>query len=81
MSANLKLKKKGLHNIYLPQVELYHYESYSRGRKHKNLPSFLRYRKERQRFVSQCGDYIKNDPSYNKYLNKDLDQLFEPDLD
>ncbi len=77
----LKLKKKGLHNIYLPQVELYHYESYSRGRKHKNLPSFLRYRKERQRFVNQWGDYIKNDPSYNKYLNKDLDQLFEPDLD
>ncbi len=77
----LKIKQKGYHNIYLPQVELYHYESYSRGRKHKKLSSFLRYRQERQRFVNQWGDYVENDPSYNKYLNRDLDQLFEPNLD
>ena len=77
----LKLKQKGYHNIYLPQVELYHYESYTRGKKHKSLPSFLRYRKERQRFVDQWGKYIQNDPIYNKYLNKNINHLFEPNLD
>ncbi|MDB4835270.1 glycosyltransferase [Cyclobacteriaceae bacterium] len=77
----LKLKKLGYHNIYLPHVELYHYESYSRGRKHKNLPGFLKYRKERAQFYAQWHSYIENDPSYNQYLNKDLTQLFEPRLD
>ena len=28
---NMKLTKKGYYNVFLPQVELYHYESKSRG--------------------------------------------------
>ena len=31
IDLNLKLRKKGYYNVLLPQIELYHYESKSRG--------------------------------------------------
>jgi len=77
----LKLVAAGYNNIYLPHVVLYHYESYSRGKKHKDLEGFMRYRNERSKFLARWGGYIKNDPSYNANLHKDSDQIFEPRLD
>lgn len=77
----LKLVRAGYNNVYLPHVVLYHYESYSRGKKHKDVQGFLRYRNERNRFLELWGKYIKNDPSYNPNLHKDSDQIFEPKLD
>lgn len=77
----LRLKSAGLNNIYIPHVVLYHYESYSRGAKHKDVQGFMRYRKERDMFLDQWGEYIENDPSYNPNLHRDSNQIFEPKLD
>jgi GT2 family glycosyltransferase len=77
----LKLVRAGYNNVYLPHVILYHYESYSRGKKHKDVQGFMCYRNERSRFMELWGKYIKNDPSYNPNLHKDSDQIFKPRLD
>ena len=77
----LKLVTAGYNNVYLPHVVLYHYESYSRGKKHKNLQGFMRYRNERNNFLDRWGKYIENDPSYNSNLHKDSDQIFQPKFD
>ena len=77
----LKLVNAGYNNVYLPHVVLYHYESYSRGKKHKDIQGFMRYRNERSLFLERWGDYIENDPSYNSNLHKDSDQIFKPKLD
>ncbi len=77
----LKLVNAGYNNVYLPHVSLYHYESYSRGKKHKHLEGFLRYRRERSLFWGRWATYIKNDPSYNLNLHKASDQIFKLNLD
>ena len=77
----LKLVNAGYHNVYLPHVVLYHYESYSRGKKHNDVRGFMRYRNERSLFLERWGEYIENDPSYNSNLHKDSDQIFQPRLD
>ena len=61
---NLKLREKGYYNVFLPQVELYHYESKSRGLDTEG--------EKYKRFLRE-GDYLMNkwkdkfyDPFYNK---------------
>jgi len=65
----LRLLKKGYYNIELPMVELYHFESKSRGQ--ENTPEKLeRFKKEENYMYSHWGDLISNDPFYNKNLSR-----------
>jgi GT2 family glycosyltransferase len=65
----LKMIVKGYHNVYLPHVELYHFESVSRGHPHLSKESYERHIKEIGIFSKKWGKYIKNDPCYNPNLN------------
>ncbi|MBD3351652.1 MAG: glycosyltransferase, partial [Candidatus Lokiarchaeota archaeon] len=60
----LELYEKDYRNVYIPFVELIHYESKSRDP--KVTPNEDVYMQKR------WGKYIKNDPYYNPNLNKDL---------
>ncbi len=65
----LKMIDKGYHNVYLPHVELYHFESVSRGHPHLSIESYERHVKEIGIFSKKWEKYIKNDPCYNPNLN------------
>ncbi|WP_083439384.1 glycosyltransferase family 2 protein [Acetobacterium bakii] len=65
----LKLYEKGKYNIWLHNVELYHYESKSRGAedtysKYKRFNSEIKYMKD------HWLKYIKDDPFYNRNLTR-----------
>lgn len=64
----LKLYKKGYFNIYDPQVELYHYESLSRG---QDLSPEKKKRRQQERlyFSDTWGDLLTRDPMYNVNLS------------
>lgn len=69
---NLKLLDKGYKNIFLPNVELYHYESKSRGldttpEKQKRFIEEWAYMKE------HWNKYIEHDDYYNDNFSKDKD--------
>lgn len=73
VDLNLKLLDKKYYNIFLPQVELYHYESKSRGldtttKKYKQL------QEEKKYFQTKWKKYIDRDPYYNP--NFSLDYAF-----
>jgi GT2 family glycosyltransferase len=65
----LKVKELGYNNIYLPHVELYHYESISRGHPHKTRKSYQQSMKEVDYFSNKWTSYIQNDPCYSKHLS------------
>lgn len=61
---NMKLTKKGYYNVFLPQVELYHYESKSRGldiSKEKRE----RTQKETSYMLNKWGKELTQDKFYN----------------
>ncbi len=63
----LKLRQQGLYNVYLPFVELYHYESKSRGYEDTDEKR-ERFEKEIL-FMRQCwGKVLDNDPFYSPWL-------------
>ena len=62
---NLKLLKKGYYNIVVPQVEVYHYESKSRGlddtpEKYKRFVFEVNY------MTNKWNEILKRDPFYNE---------------
>lgn len=68
----LKLLKKGYYNVFLPQVELYHYESKTRGldtttQKYKKLIEELSYMKK------NWNKEFQNDIFYNKNFSRKYD--------
>ncbi|MBL7767202.1 MAG: glycosyltransferase family 2 protein [Chitinophagaceae bacterium] len=65
----LKLMDAGYFNVYLPQVELYHYESATRGHPHQSKVSYERHLKEMKLFKDKWQKYIDHDPYYNPNLN------------
>ncbi len=65
----LKLAERNLNNLYLPDVELYHYESISRGHPHKTKESYERHLRENAYFKNKWQKYIDNDPCYNPNLS------------
>lgn len=65
----LKIREKGYHNVYLPHVELYHFESATRGHPHQSKSGYERHLKEMELFKQKWPEYIKNDPCYNPNLN------------
>jgi len=66
----LKLIDKGYRNIYLPHVELYHYESLTRGHPMASRKSYKRHKREVGLFQNKWRSYMENDPCYNKNLSK-----------
>ena len=69
IDLNLKLRKKGYYNVFLPQVELYHYESKSRGLD-TTTEKYKQYLKEKEYLTTKWKDYIENDPFYNPNFSK-----------
>ncbi len=70
----LKLRKKGLLNIFTPFAELFHYESVSRGSDVKDAGSenAKRYEEEAQRFREKWKEELeKGDPYYNPNFSLD----------
>jgi glycosyltransferase involved in cell wall biosynthesis len=65
----LKIMEAGYNNVYLPQVELYHYESATRGHPHQSKPSYERHLKEMKLFKDKWQHVIDHDPFYNPNLN------------
>jgi glycosyltransferase involved in cell wall biosynthesis len=66
----LKLMEAGRYNVYLPHVELYHYESLTRGHPHMNKESYDRHLKELELFKSRWQHFIDDDPCYNQHLTR-----------
>ena len=70
----LKLRRQGLYNVYLPFVELYHYESKSRGYEDTDEKR-ERFEKEIL-FMRQCwGQALDNDPFYSPWLTLDNETM------
>lgn len=67
----LRVREKGLLNIFTPFAELYHYESKSRGSDKKDDRA-LRYQQESDRFRVKWADALaKGDPYYNPNFSLD----------
>ena len=65
----LKFLDAGHYNIYLPDVELYHYESATRGHPHQSRESWERHEREIKLFKAKWQRYIDHDPFFNPNLN------------
>ena len=65
----LKVLEEGYRNLYVPHVELYHYESISRGHPHATSESYKRHVKEVNKFRKKWMKYIDHDPCYNPNLS------------
>ena len=61
---NLKLLKKGYYNIFLPQVELFHYESKTRGLD-TTSKKYKKYLEESDYLKKRWNSYLINDKYYN----------------
>ncbi len=64
----LKALEAGYRNLYVPHVELFHYESISRGHPHATSESYKRHVKEVNRFRKKWMKYVDHDPCYNPNL-------------
>ncbi len=71
----LKLMQHGYYNVYLPTVELYHYESATRGHPFRSKESWKQHEKELAIFKSKWQSLLDNDPFYNPNLKLNLSQL------
>ena len=71
----LRVHESGYKNVYLPHVELYHYESISRGHPMKTKESYAKHMKEINYFRSKWMAYIDNDPYYNPNLSLESNQF------
>lgn len=66
----LRIREAGYHNVWLPNVELYHYESPSRGA--DDTPEKrLRFEYELNVLKDRWQYYIDNDPAYSPWLALD----------
>jgi|GEM_PF-756373 len=65
----LKVMQAGYYNVYLPDVELYHFESSTRGHPHQNKESWNRHLREIALFKERWQHIIDHDPYYNPNLN------------
>lgn len=73
---NLKLLDKGYNNIFLPNVELYHYESKSRGLD-TTPEKQKRFVQEWSYIADKWKKYIDHDPFYNDNFSKDHDYMLK----
>ena len=68
----LRLLQHGYQNIFLPNVELFHYESKSRGMD-ISKEKVKRYLSEVQFMKDRWADFIQHDPFYNNQFDKPYD--------
>ena len=61
---NFKLLEKGYYNVCTPQIQLYHFESKSRGLD-TTSEKYQRFIEESSYMFKKWDKYIKNDPFYN----------------
>jgi glycosyltransferase involved in cell wall biosynthesis len=66
----LRLLEKGYYNVIIPAVELYHYESKSRG-KDDNEEKAARFQSETDYMMEKWGELLENDPFYNSNFTRD----------
>ena len=66
----LRLQERGRNNVYLPHVELYHYESLTRGHPHMTRESYERHLREVGLFKERWSGVIADDPCYNPNLSR-----------
>ena len=66
---NIKLLEKGYYNVCLPNVELYHHESKSRGSDASGEKK-ERFDSEQRYMYKKWKDQIKKDPFYNQNLTR-----------
>lgn len=70
----LKLLQKGVYNVVLPHVQLYHYESKSRG--YEDTPEKQsRFLGEVARMQERWGYLLANDPFYNPNLTREREDF------
>lgn len=69
MDLNIKLLEKGYYNIFLPQVELFHHESKSRGFD-TTTEKYKRFLKESDFMNQKWSHVINNDKFYNINFSK-----------
>lgn len=69
IDLNLKLVNKKMFNVFLPMIEVYHYESKSRGIE-TTKEKYLQYIEEEKYFRNKWENYIINDSMYNKNYSK-----------
>lgn len=74
VDLGLKLYEQGYFNVFMPQVELYHYESKSRGID-KKKEAVDRYVSEVEYVETHYGGYIAHDPFYNDQFDKNYDYM------
>jgi len=65
----LKLLERGYYNVYTPDVELYHYESATRGHPLRSKAGYTQHVKDQAIFRSKWLKYIEADPFYNPNLS------------
>jgi O-antigen biosynthesis protein len=75
----LRLRERGLRNVYTPHALLFHHESATRG-SDRDGKRRARFEAERARFVARWGEALREDPAYNPNLSLDneLVALAEP---
>jgi GT2 family glycosyltransferase len=64
----LRVRKRGLRNVWTPFATLLHHESKSRGRDDDTRPKRARFREEAQRMRDRWGEALRDDPAYNPNL-------------
>ena len=67
-----KLLSRGYHKVFLPSVELFHYESKSRGLD-ITKEKLIRYRREVKYMQEKWSVYLKHDPYYSNLFDKAYD--------
>ena len=76
VDLNLKMLEQGYFNVFLPCVELYHYESKSRGLD-TTAEKQKRFVQEWSFVASKWGKYIEHDPYYNDNFSKNEDYMLK----
>ena len=63
----LKARKEGLLVVMDPNIQLYHYESKSRGTEDQNMDAYKRFKVETEYMYDKWPEYYENgDPFYNE---------------
>jgi len=63
----LRVRSAGYNNIWLPQVQLFHHESLSRGKGRRNDATRARHQREIQLMQSKWGQAVDSDPYWMPY--------------
>ncbi len=67
----LKFRDMGYNSVYLPQVQLYHHESATRGHPFRSKESWQQHEKELAIFKRKWPGFIECDPFYSPHLGLD----------